>query len=151
MNKFFTLPALLVACGACMAADVGRVTSSTPVVQQVAVPHRVCSTDALGVQQCTQQTVYEDRTVGYNVVYEFAGKQYAAQLPQDPGPTVALQVSPVGAPAPVVVPAPVVYSPAPATVVVPAQPVYVQPYYPPVTIGLGLGFGFGYWGHRHWR
>jgi hypothetical protein len=45
---------------------------------------------------CTTQTVYENRLVGYNVVYEYAGKQYQVQLPQDPGPTISLQVTPVG-------------------------------------------------------
>ena len=47
---------------------------------------------------CTTQTVYENRLVGYNVVYEYAGKQYQVQLPQDPGPTISLQVTPVGSP-----------------------------------------------------
>ena len=47
------------------------------------------------VQRCTMQNFYENRTVGYNVVYEFAGKQYSVQLPSDPGPTIALQVTPV--------------------------------------------------------
>lgn len=47
---------------------------------------------------CTTQTVYENRLVGYNVVYEYAGKQYNVQLPQDPGPTIPLQVTPMGAP-----------------------------------------------------
>ena len=103
------------------------------------------------VQHCSTQTFYENRTVGYNVTYEFGGKQYAVQLPQDPGPTIRLQVSPLGAmtQSPVAdAPAQVEYAQAPASAVVPAAPVYyAQPYYPPVSIGLG----FGYWDHRHWR
>lgn len=47
---------------------------------------------------CTTQTVYENRLIGYNVVYEYAGKQYNVQLPQDPGPTIPLQVTPMVAP-----------------------------------------------------
>jgi uncharacterized protein YcfJ len=43
---------------------------------------------------CTTQTVYENRLIGYNVVYEYAGKQYNVQLPQDPGLTIPLQVTP---------------------------------------------------------
>ena len=98
------------------------------------------------VQRCSTQTVYENRTVGYNVTYEYAGKQYTVQLPQDPGPSIRLQVSPMGAA--VQAPAEPVQVVTPATVVVPARPVYyAQPYYPPVSIGLG----FGYWDHRHWR
>lgn len=47
------------------------------------------------VQRCTTQTVYENRTVGYNVTYEYAGKQYTVQMPQDPGQWVRLQVTPL--------------------------------------------------------
>jgi uncharacterized protein YcfJ len=131
------------------AQEVGRVISSTPVVQQVAVPRQVCNTavvqrpssgggavlgaivggllgntvgqgmgraaatgvgvvagaavgdslEARGgqpVQQCTTQTTYENRTVAYNVVYEYAGKQFSTQMPNDPGPTIRLQLTPVG-------------------------------------------------------
>ena len=48
-------------------------------------------------QTCTTQQVYENRLVGYNVVYEFAGKQYNVQLPKDPGPTIKLQITPISA------------------------------------------------------
>jgi len=134
------------------AEEVGRVISSTPVIQQVAVPRQVCSQQqvmqqpssgggaligaivggligntmghgmgraaatgvgmvagaAVGdsvegrnhpqaVQQCGTQMFYENRTVGYNVQYEYAGKQYSVQLPYDPGQTIRLQLTPVGA------------------------------------------------------
>lgn len=46
--------------------------------------------------QCSTQNVYENRLIGYNVVYEYAGKQYTVQLPQDPGTTIPLQVTPLG-------------------------------------------------------
>ena len=138
------------------ADEFGRVISSTPIIQQVAVPRQVCNTEqvvtpgqksgagaAMGaiaggavgnsmgqgsgraaatmlgifggailgdkiegpgqtevrnVQNCTQQMFYENRTMAYNVVYEFAGKQYTVQMPQDPGPTVRLQITPVAPP-----------------------------------------------------
>jgi uncharacterized protein YcfJ len=54
-------------------------------------------TQVQNVQHCGVQTFYEPRTVAYNVVYEYAGKQYSVQMPNDPGPTVQLQISPVGA------------------------------------------------------
>ncbi|MES2940840.1 MAG: glycine zipper 2TM domain-containing protein [Pseudomonadota bacterium] len=138
------------------AQEVGRVVSTQPVVQQVAVPRQVCSQQqvmqpqssgggalvgavvggllgntighgggraaatglgaiagaAVGngietrgypqaVQQCSTQNMVENRTVGYNVTYEYAGRQYTVQMPYDPGPTVRLQVTPVGSgPAP---------------------------------------------------
>jgi uncharacterized protein YcfJ len=46
------------------------------------------------VNRCSTQNFVENRTTGYQVVYEYAGKQYSVQLPQDPGPTIQLQVSP---------------------------------------------------------
>jgi uncharacterized protein YcfJ len=48
------------------------------------------------VQQCSQQMAYENRTTHYNVVYEYQGTQYNAQMANDPGLYVRLQVTPVG-------------------------------------------------------
>lgn len=198
-----------------MAQDVGRVISSTPVMQQVAMPQRVCQTQqvvvqepnsgagavigmiagaALGqasggrrsdraaasaigafggallgnaiegnrepelrdVQRCGTQTSYETRVVGYNVVYEFGGRQYSVQMPQDPGPTIRVNVTPVGAVTntpsyTTVQPAPVYVQPAPVVVSDPVvYPVYSpRPYYVRPAIGVSLEFGNGGWGHRH--
>lgn len=211
------------------AEEVGRVISSTPVIQQVAVPRQVCNTQhvvqqpssgggaivgaivggllgntighgmgraaatglgvvagaAVGdsvegrghpqaVQQCTTQTSYENRTVGYNVQYEYAGKEYNVQLPYDPGQTIRLQLTPVGATSappdtagappvpssaqPVIVAPPLAQTvmpmvAAPAPVAYPAYapayyyggPSYYRPYYAPISLSLG----FGWSGHRH--
>lgn len=238
MNKRIVL-ALSAAglAGLAHAQEVGRVISSTPVIQQVAVPRQVCSNQPVVVQQqpsgagaamgaiaggalgnqigsgggralatmiglvggavvgnniegsggsevqnvtqCGTQTTYENRAVSYNVVYEYAGRQYQVNLPQDPGPSVQLQVTPVGAanvPPPVATaPAPV-YQAAPAPIyqapVVVAPPVqtymtaptvvypayyprpYYRPYYPPVSLSIGYvhhgGHRHGH-GHRHYR
>lgn len=67
------------------------------------------------VNRCSTQNFIENRTTGYQVVYEYAGKQYSVQMPQDPGPTIALQVAPVGQ----ILPAP---APAPAPAPTPAAP-----------------------------
>jgi uncharacterized protein YcfJ len=216
MKKSFVFWAICAASGIAAAQDVGRVLSSTPVFQQVAVPRQICSTqqvevqapksgagalmgaiaggaagNAVGgrgtgqaaatmlgivggailgdriegspepqlrnVQQCSTQTFYENRTAAYNVVYEFGGKQYSVQLPNDPGPTIALQVSPVGMSPPVAqapAPAPQVryVQPEVVTIAQPVYPVYPvyypRPYYPPVT----FQWGYGGWGHgHHWR
>lgn len=216
------------ACLPASAMDIlARVISSTPVVQQVAVPRQVCNTEAVitqapksgagalvgalaggaagnaighgggraaatmiglfggavlgdriegsnnqvqNVQQCSTQTFYENRPSHYNVVYEYQGTQYNAQMMNDPGPYVRLQVTPVGA----ITPAPQEAQPAqPQTYFQPApvqQPVYVQPvisapvypayypqpsyyapYYPPIGLSLNFGYSRGYGGHRHWR
>lgn len=47
------------------------------------------------VQSCRNEVTYETRTQAYNVTYEYAGKQYTVQMPQDPGAWVQLRVSPV--------------------------------------------------------
>ena len=156
-----TIPTLLAFLGASLALaalpvqaqDLARVISSVAVIQQVAVPRQVCSTQQVMVEQprsgagallgavaggaagnaigdgsgraaataigiiggamlgnriegspgtrmqdqttCSTQTLYENRTIGYNVTYEYAGRQYQVQLPQDPGPSVRLQITPV--------------------------------------------------------
>lgn len=104
------------------------------------------------VTTCTTQTVMENRLVGYNVVYEYAGKTYNVQLPQDPGPTIALQIAPAGMPttvqpATVVTQPPVVYTQPP--VVYAPPPYYYRPW--PVTTSINLGWGWYGGGHRHWR
>ncbi|MDD5334521.1 MAG: hypothetical protein PHS32_12340 [Rhodoferax sp.] len=115
------------------------------------------------VQRCSMQTFYETRPLAYNVVYEFAGKQYSVQMPNDPGPTVRLQISPVGMSAPPEAPAPSTAYVAPEYIQTPPVIVvqgdypryYYQPFYPAIAIGLGLGYWGGYWrghgGRHHWR
>ncbi|WP_255429506.1 glycine zipper 2TM domain-containing protein [Ramlibacter albus] len=226
----------LVGAGA-LAQETGRVISSTPVIQQVAVPRQVCNQQQVVTQQpqssgggavvgaivggllghtighgfgraaatgvgvvagaavgdsvenrgnapvasvqqaCTTQTFYENRTLGYNVTYEYNGKQYTVQMPYDPGPSVNLQVTPVGAGgaggaqpmrpqpqsmggatttyvSPAVIDQSVTVLPAVAPVVY-AAPYYYRPY--PYYYPVGVSLNFGYWGghryhgHRHWR
>ena len=101
MNKHLmavaTLGVASTLSAAASAQEVARVVSSTAVTQQVGVPRQACATYATpGVPpQCSTQMIYESRTVGYNVVYEHAGKRYTVQLPQDPGPTLRLQAGAV--------------------------------------------------------
>jgi len=115
------------------------------------------------VQRCSVQNTVETRITSYNVVYEFGGKQYSVQMPNDPGPTIRLQLTPLGAAGGSS--DSVAAAPAPAQVVttypVAAAPVY-YPYYdglyvvPSIALGFGLGWGWhgGGWhggGHGHWR
>ena len=132
-NTLLTGLMTVLACASVQAQEVGKVISSTPIIQQVAVPRQVCNNQqvvtegqksgagaAMGaiaggaimgdkiegpttpevrnVQSCSQQMFYENRTMAYNVVYEYAGKQYTVQMPSDPGPTVRLQITPVAPP-----------------------------------------------------
>ena len=109
---------------------------------------------------CTTTSAYENRLIGYQVVYEYAGKQYTVQLPQDPGATIALQVSPVSvanapvAPATMIMNPPpvaqpqVIYAPPPA-VVYGAPYYYGNPYPFSTSIHLGWGYRGGY--GRRWH
>ena len=126
------------------------------------------------VQSCTTQTFYENRTTAFNVVYEFGGKQYSVQMPQDPGPTLRLQITPIAAPSQPVYQqpsavfqqpesAPVIFQQAPQVTgrieyiqTVPAPYVVTQHINPvvvaaaiaaPVLLYRGIGYGWGY-GHR---
>lgn len=82
-------------------------------------------TQAQPVQTCTTHTHIENRVVGYQVVYEYAGKQYSVQMPQDPGPQVQLQITPVGSSLPPVAPPAAVYTAPPPPVAYAAPPVVV--------------------------
>ena len=46
------------------------------------------------VRQCSTQQVQTPQTVGYNVVYEYAGRQYTTQTPQQPGRFIRVDVAP---------------------------------------------------------
>ncbi len=71
---------------------------------------------AQNVPQCSTQTSYENRTVGFNVVYEYAGKEYSVQMPYDPGQTIRLQLTPMGS-----------SGAAPGTAMAPSGPSQAQP------------------------
>ncbi|AVP59029.1 hypothetical protein C7H73_07445 [Pulveribacter suum] len=46
------------------------------------------------VQRCTTETYYDNRVIGYDVVYEYAGRQYSTRTQTDPGSWIALSVQP---------------------------------------------------------
>ena len=190
----------LLASGAVGAVEaVGRVISSTPVIQQVAVPRQVCNNQPMvvqqpnsgagavlgaiaggvlgnqighgagravatgvglvggaavgnsiegpgssvqNVQQCTTQTFYENRTVAYNVTYEYAGHGTHRAAALDPGATIRLELTPMAGASPPACgrgsPTPALPAPrwASSWAAPPAQPVMVAPpvayttYYP---------------------
>lgn len=215
MKKLFLLTVVAAASTFVVAQEVGRVISSTPIIQQVSVPRQICTTEQVAVQQpksgagaimgaiaggamgnavgggsgraaatvlglfggavlgdriegdnpsqlqnvqrCGVQTFYENRPVAYNVVYEYAGKQYSVQMPNDPGPSIQLQVTPVGATSQMNDPpalegyvqpmyeqrSPVYYSP-PVN-----RSYYANPYYAPIGIELNYEYRDGYRRRRH--
>lgn len=113
------------------------------------------------VTSCGTQTRYENRITAYNVVYEYAGRQYSLQTPTPPGEWIPVNVTPAtaqSAPPPVAVaPAPVVVS-QPVITTYPTV-VYPAPYYYGPSYGSGVSVRYSYghgWGghghgHGHWR
>ena len=104
------------------------------------------------VRRCQAVASYEPRVVGYDVVYEYAGKRYSTRLAQDPGPQLALDVRPAdagGYAAPpqaeyIETPEPRGYY-APVPVVAGPPAIYVAP-----VVGYSIGYSYGGgWGRRH--
>ena len=96
MNRLLVSTLLVGASASAFAADeMARVISATPVTQQVAVPREACAAYAApgAPPQCSTQSIHESRTVAYTVIYEYAGRQYSVQMPQNPGATLRLQVA----------------------------------------------------------
>ena len=116
------------------------------------------------VRRCQLVSSYEQRIVGYDVMYEYAGQRYSTRMARDPGAQFAVSVQPAegsGLPAPVdrlqegtpvpsnAAPQTYYYSPAPPAVYYGAPPIYVAP-----LLGFGVGYYGGYYGGyrgRHWR
>lgn len=98
------------------------------------------------VRRCSTETVYENRTVGYDVTYEYAGRRYTTRTAQHPGQWMDVTVQPAAAQPgntyssePVFVGPNGVYTPAPAAYI--AEPGYSVPMVVDVNVG-------GYPGHR---
>ena len=122
-------------------------------------------------RECRTVNAYENRVVGYDVVYEYNGQRYTTRMANDPGRRIAIDVRPAGAPLDRVGP-PASGQPVPPAYVE-APPAYVEapaysyygpaPYYEaaPVyygapllvgpAIGIGIAAGWGWHHHRHWH
>jgi uncharacterized protein YcfJ len=123
---------------------------------------------AVPVRRCQTVMTYENRVVGYDVMYDYGGQRYSARMARDPGKQFAVDVRPAGEAAAAPLPAPVYADgTAPPQGYYDPQPVYGTPYYSPYyspyyapspvvyaapVIGLGLGFGYyDGWRGRRWR
>ena len=56
-------------------------------------PQGQAYTQEQAVRQCRNVDAYESRTVGYDVTYEYRGKNHTAFMQRDPGNRIALRVS----------------------------------------------------------
>ncbi len=143
----------------------GRVVGSViGMVGGAVIGDRIASRDAdqfQRVRQCTTHTTFENRVLYHDVVYEYAGRRYSARMPHDPGPSVQVQVTPVGV-------APPPLEPEPMAGMAPMQGVttmtrihaateyvpYVRPAAAPVYLGpVVIGLPVPGWRHapRQWQ
>ena len=109
------------------------------------------------VQTCQIQPIQQTKLAYYDVKYEYAGKQYTVQMPNDPGPYLTISITPLissSTAAQNVQTTPVVVTQAVAA----PTPVYVgPPVYPygyPYSYGpspFSVRLGFGYYGGYHRR
>jgi uncharacterized protein YcfJ len=98
---------------------------------------------AVPVQRCRTVSGYENRTVGYDVVYEYAGRRYTTRMAHDPGPQIEIDVRPAGPVADVGPPAAqYLDSPPPRGAYAPL-PVVAAP--PVVYVGPAVGYYGGYY------
>ena len=93
MKKILLASGLMMVSGFAAAEEVGKVISSTPVTREV-VQQNQCAPDAGPRDTCHTVTKAARQTVGYKVVYEYAGKRYTTQMAENPGATVNLQITP---------------------------------------------------------
>lgn len=127
-------------------------------------------------QRCRTVSGYQNRVVGYDVVYEYNGQRYTTRLPNDPGQRLAIDIRPAAAPLDRVGPpatynavppayadaptytesppayvesGPAYYAPAPVYYGGPAY--YGTPNYIAPVIGLGIGYWIGSTWHRGYR
>ncbi len=124
-------------------------------------------------QRCRTVSSYQNRVVGYDVVYEYNGQRYSTRLPSDPGQRLAIDIRPAndapldrvgppqtyGAVPPAYAQAPTYYAP-PAPAYVESGPDYYAPapvyyggpsYYAPNYIAPVVGLGIGYWIGSTWH
>lgn len=101
------------------------------------------------VRKCTNETVYENRTVAYDVTYEYAGQRYSTRMDHNPGAWMPVDVQPqggynynsdYGSRSGFVGPSGT-YQSAPAGVVVTESITYTQPS-PPIVVGVDVGGGY---------
>lgn len=107
------------------------------------------------VQRCTTQTRYDNQFLGYDVVYEYGGRQYTTRTQSDPGQWIPVTVQPAVPPAPSYAPGYSYYEAPQPAVVVTETPVYATPVYPAPAIGATIeyrdGGGWDRGHHRGWR
>lgn len=68
----------------------GKVLDAAPIYEEVAIPQQICT--PYGKQQrCENSTVYEEKLVGYDVLYEYNGQQHMQRMADHPGQRVQVQ------------------------------------------------------------
>lgn len=82
-----------------MYGDTARVVSSTPIHDKSPYSRRECrleqtgySTAANEIERCDDIADARERVVGYDVTYEYNGRQFRVRLPYEPGDRIAVNI-----------------------------------------------------------
>jgi hypothetical protein len=173
MKQLWVCALLVAGMSSAWATEYGNVVSVNPVIQRSAAPQPSCTyPNGTAIPGCETGPVTQSTVVGYQIQYLYKGQTYSAQVPSDPGKTVALRFdqstgNPIPAVAlrydqntgePIYSGDPSVQLPTTVVVASPPPPAYVYPpyygpayygpaFYGPPVIGVGIGIGFhGGWG-----
>ena len=147
--------------GRALATGVGAVAGAIA-GNQIEANTAAANSTEVPVQRCRIVNTTQQRTVGYDVMYEYHGQRYSTRMSYDPGSRVEIDPKPRDSmPVPLTqaepeastTPPPAYYT-TPAPVYAPA-PVYVSPYpvYAPYYVAPypAVSIGFGYYGGGHYR
>lgn len=79
--------------------DVARVVASRPVYEKTADTRRECRMESTGyssaaaeVERCDDIAGARERIVGYDVTYEYNGREFRIRMPYEPGDEIAVNV-----------------------------------------------------------
>ena len=162
--------------GRALATGVGAVAGAV-VGNQIEANTAVAAGTEVPVQRCQVVNTSQERTIGYDVMYEYHGQRYSTRVDHNPGSRLEVVRGSDGVPTPVAAATPQTqpqygqpvptYGQAPVYAPAPAAPVYAPvyapapvyyypaPVYAPVYVNPypAVSIGFGYYGgyHRRWR
>lgn len=70
----------------------GTLLEATPIYEEVAIPQEECIEFAQQ-KRCETRTTYEERLVGYDVLYEYNGQQHAQRMAHKPDKRIPIQAA----------------------------------------------------------
>lgn len=70
----------------------GTVLEATPIYEEVTIPQEEC-TEYAQQKRCEIRTIYEEKLIGYDVLYEYEGQQFAQRMTRKPSKHIPVQTA----------------------------------------------------------